>query len=278
MISLPIAAALGHLRPLHRLHFRRLRHGGRHDPDGYPAGADAGGDRHGAPRPHPDRLQRLARLDVAAAYRLAGRRPVRAPARLRRRLPSRPSGLCRASPMALILLGLISIGGLLVPNRFAPDVQRRGHGFGCGALCTVLQLVAASRGRSSTCSSCARISAARTWSPPRRRSRSLGHALKVAYFGQLLFVAAAHRAHRDRCGDRAGADRNAAVATRARGHQRRAVPTLDAGPDRRDRHYLPDPGLDPAVRRPARRHARDGGGAAMSGRAERTAPSSQVRE
>jgi uncharacterized protein len=95
-------------------------------------------------------------------------------------------GLVPSKPTALILLGLISIGGLLVPNRFAPDVQRRGHGFGCGALCTLLQLVAGVSGPILDVFFVRSNLGRKDMVATKAAIQVLGHALKVAYFGQLL--------------------------------------------------------------------------------------------
>jgi uncharacterized membrane protein YfcA len=91
-----------------------------------------------------------------------------------------------SKPITFIALGVLSFTGLLLPSRFAPNILRRPDAFACGALCTALQFVAGVSGpifdvffvrskldRKDTVATKAAI-------------QTLGHFLKVAYFGQLL--------------------------------------------------------------------------------------------
>ena len=57
--------------------------------------------------------------------------------------------------MTLVAVGLVSFLGLWLPDAMAPDITRRWHAVGCGALCTALHLVAGIRGPFSTSRSCA---------------------------------------------------------------------------------------------------------------------------
>ena len=93
--------------------------------------------------------------------------------------------------VTLIVLGVLSFTGLLLPSRFAPSIIRRTDAVACGALCTALQFVAgvsgpifdvffvrSNLGRKDTVATKAAI-------------QTLGHFLKVAYFGQLLVAGTA---------------------------------------------------------------------------------------
>jgi uncharacterized membrane protein YfcA len=95
-------------------------------------------------------------------------------------------GLVPSKPVALIILALTSFAGLLVPNRVAPDMRRHGHGFGCGALCTVLQLVAGVSGPILDVFFVRSDMGRKEMVATKAAIQVLGHSLKVAYFGQLL--------------------------------------------------------------------------------------------
>jgi uncharacterized protein len=94
-----------------------------------------------------------------------------------------------SKPITLIALGLLSVAGLLLPDWLAPNIIRRADAVGCGLLCTALQFIAgvsgpifdvffvkSSLGRKDVVATKAAI-------------QTLGHALKIAYFGQLLATA-----------------------------------------------------------------------------------------
>jgi uncharacterized membrane protein YfcA len=95
-------------------------------------------------------------------------------------------GFVPGKPTALIILALISFGGLLAPRRFAPDVRRWGHGFGCGALCTLLQLVAGVSGPILDVFFVRSDLGRKEMVATKAAIQVFGHSLKVAYFGQLL--------------------------------------------------------------------------------------------
>ncbi len=91
-----------------------------------------------------------------------------------------------SKPVTFIVLGVLSFAGLLLPKRWAPNIMRGPDAVACGALCTALQFVAGVSGpifdvffvrseldRKDTVATKAAI-------------QTLGHFLKVAYFGQLL--------------------------------------------------------------------------------------------
>ena len=94
---------------------------------------------------------------------------------------------CTASKaVALIIIGLTPFAGLLLPGRLAPDLGRCGHDYGCGAICTLLQLLAGVSGPILD------VFFVRSNLDPRQQIATkaavqlLGHFLKVAYYGQLL--------------------------------------------------------------------------------------------
>jgi len=95
-------------------------------------------------------------------------------------------GLVPGKSIALIMLALISFGGLIVPGRFAPDVRRGSHALGCGALCTVLQLVAGVSGPILDVFFVRSDLGRKDMVATKAAIQVVGHALKVAYFGQLL--------------------------------------------------------------------------------------------
>ena len=108
------------------------------------------------------------------------------PGRLQPPLPFAALGLLPGKPVALIILALTSFVGLLVPGRFAPDVRRPWHGFGCGALCTVLQLVAGVSGPIFDVFFVRSDLGRKDMVATKAAIQVLGHFLKVAYFGQVL--------------------------------------------------------------------------------------------
>ena len=88
--------------------------------------------------------------------------------------------------VVLIIIGLTPFLGLLLPGRFAPDLGRRTHAWGCGAICTGLQLLAGVSGPILDVffvrSNLDRHQLVAT----KAAVQLLGHALKAGYFGHLL--------------------------------------------------------------------------------------------
>ena len=91
-----------------------------------------------------------------------------------------------SKPVALIILALISFGGLAVPSRFAPNVRDGRHAFGCGALCTALQLMAGVSGPILDVFFVRSDFGRKDMVATKAAIQVIGHALKVVYFGQLL--------------------------------------------------------------------------------------------
>jgi uncharacterized membrane protein YfcA len=89
-------------------------------------------------------------------------------------------------PTALIILGLLPLIGLLLPRRWSPDIGRRGHGVGCGVICTFVQFMAGVSGPILDVYFVRSSLDRRQLVATKATIQGLGHLLKVAYFGQLL--------------------------------------------------------------------------------------------
>ncbi len=91
-----------------------------------------------------------------------------------------------SKPVALIVLGLTPFVGFALPAKLALNVERRGHPALCGAVCTVLQLLAGVSGpildiffQRSALSRHAIVAT-------KAMTQSLSHSVKIAYFGALV--------------------------------------------------------------------------------------------
>lgn len=96
-----------------------------------------------------------------------------------------------SKPVALLVLGVTPFIGLALPERLVLDVQRRGHPFLCGVICTVLQLVAGVSGPILDVFFVRSKMDRRAVVATKASIQSLGHIIKITYFGGL--VGAAHR-------------------------------------------------------------------------------------
>jgi uncharacterized membrane protein YfcA len=94
--------------------------------------------------------------------------------------------LAPSKATAFIALGLMPFIGLLLPTRFAPNISRPGHGFGFGAICTALQLVAGVAGPVFDVCFVRSELDRREMIATKAAVQALGHVVKIAYFGQLL--------------------------------------------------------------------------------------------
>jgi uncharacterized protein len=94
--------------------------------------------------------------------------------------------LAPSKATAFIALGLMPFIGLLLPIRFAPNIMRPGHGFGFGAVCTALQLVAGVAGPIFDVCFVRSELGRREMIATKAAVQALGHVVKIAYFGQLL--------------------------------------------------------------------------------------------
>jgi uncharacterized membrane protein YfcA len=91
-----------------------------------------------------------------------------------------------SKPIALIGLGLISLAGLCVPQRIAPNINRPADAFACGAICTVLQLIAGVSGPIFDVFFVRSELVRKEIVATKAAIQVFGHAMKVAYFAQLL--------------------------------------------------------------------------------------------
>ncbi|UPJ46790.1 TSUP family transporter [Bradyrhizobium sp. 200] len=88
--------------------------------------------------------------------------------------------------IALIIVGVSPFLGLLLPGRLAPDIGKPSHGHGCGALCTVLQLLAGVSGPILDVFFVRSQLNSRQLIATKAAAQVIGHFLKAAYFGHLL--------------------------------------------------------------------------------------------
>jgi uncharacterized protein len=94
--------------------------------------------------------------------------------------------LTPSTSAALIVLGLMPLIGLCLPGRLAPDIGRGGHAFACGAVCTVLQLLAGVSGPVFDVFFVRSAFDRKEVVATKAAIQVFGHFLKVAYFGPLL--------------------------------------------------------------------------------------------
>ena len=94
--------------------------------------------------------------------------------------------LTPSKPAVLIAVGLVSLGGLWVPSRYAPDITKNAHGFAVGAICTALHLVAGISGPILDVSFVRSDLDRRQTVATKAAVQAIGHLLKVVYFGHVL--------------------------------------------------------------------------------------------
>jgi uncharacterized membrane protein YfcA len=91
-----------------------------------------------------------------------------------------------AKSVTLVTIGVISLVGLWLPPRLAPNIAKRSHAIGVGALCTALHLIAGISGPILDVSFVRTDLDRRQLIATKAMVSTLGHLLKVLYFGQLL--------------------------------------------------------------------------------------------
>jgi uncharacterized membrane protein YfcA len=91
-----------------------------------------------------------------------------------------------SKPATLIVLGLMSLTGLLLPGWLAPNIARPGDGVGCGALCTALQLLSGVSGPIFDVFFVRAALDRKEVVATKAAIQLLGHFLKVVYFARLL--------------------------------------------------------------------------------------------
>jgi len=93
--------------------------------------------------------------------------------------------------VALLVLGLTPFIGLALPKSLVLDVKKRGHPIACGVVCTGLQLLAGISGPILDVFFVRSDMDRRTVVATKASIQSLGHIIKITYFGGM--VAAANR-------------------------------------------------------------------------------------
>jgi len=96
-----------------------------------------------------------------------------------------------SKPVTLIALGLLSFAGLLMPDRLAPSILRRGDAVACGTLCTSLQFVAGVSGPIFVGFFLGGNLGRREIVATKSVCQLFGHGMKLAYFTVLVDQAAA---------------------------------------------------------------------------------------
>lgn len=90
-----------------------------------------------------------------------------------------------AKPVAYILLGLTPFIGFALPKRLALNVDRRGHPLGCGVICTGMQLLAGVSGPLLDVFFVQSKMDRRGVVATKAMSQTLGHFIKIIYFGGI---------------------------------------------------------------------------------------------
>lgn len=94
-----------------------------------------------------------------------------------------------SKPIALIVLGLTPFIALALPKDLALDVQKRGHPFACGLICSALQLVGGVSGPLLDVFFVRSDMDRRAVVATKASTQALGHVVKIGYFGALVGVA-----------------------------------------------------------------------------------------
>jgi len=97
--------------------------------------------------------------------------------------------LVASKPVALLVLGITPFIGLALPEKLVLDVQRRGHPVLCGVVCTGLQLVAGVSGTILDVFFVRSKMDRRAVVATKASIQSLGHVIKITYFGGLVGAA-----------------------------------------------------------------------------------------
>ena len=97
--------------------------------------------------------------------------------------------LVASKPVALLVLGITPFIGLALPEKLVLDVKKRGHPFLCGVVCTGLQLVAGVSGPILDVFFVRSRMDRRAVVATKASIQSLGHVIKIAYFGGLVATA-----------------------------------------------------------------------------------------
>jgi uncharacterized protein len=99
-----------------------------------------------------------------------------------------------SKPVALLIIGLTPFVGLVLPSRAVPDPTRGLQGVGCGAICTVLMLLAGVSGPIFDVFFVRSRLNRKEMIATKGAIQMFSHFLKVAYFGQFLVLGGAELA------------------------------------------------------------------------------------
>src|SRR4029453_7490243 len=140
-------------------------------------------------------LHGLTQIAANLARAWSWRQHIVRPAGLRSTVGALVAGLIVASglltpskPLALILIGLVSFTGLYLPHRLTPNVMVPSQAVGCGTLCTTLQRVAGVAGPLLDVFFAKPGLGRKEIIAPKAAIQSIGHVLKLIYFGRLLLI------------------------------------------------------------------------------------------
>jgi uncharacterized protein len=91
-----------------------------------------------------------------------------------------------SKPVAYIVLGLTPFVGLLLPESLHLNVERKGHPFACGLICTALQLAAGVSGPILDVFFVRSAMTRQQVVATKAVTQSFGHFLKIVYFGGIV--------------------------------------------------------------------------------------------
>ncbi len=94
-----------------------------------------------------------------------------------------------SKPVAYVLLGLTPFVSYVLPARLTLNVDSRGHSFACGLVCMALQLVAGVAGPLLDVFFVRSAMDRRSVVATKAMSQTLGHLIKIVYFGGLSLLA-----------------------------------------------------------------------------------------
>lgn len=94
-----------------------------------------------------------------------------------------------SKPMAFIVLGLTPFVSLALPEKLHLNVERRGHSFACGGVCSVLSLVAGVSGPILDVFFVRSRMGRQAVVATKAMTQSASHLLKIVYFGGIVAAA-----------------------------------------------------------------------------------------
>ena len=94
-----------------------------------------------------------------------------------------------SKPIALVVMGLTPFLTLVLPEKLHLNVERRGHSFACGVVCSVLSLTAGVSGPILDVFFVRSKMGRQAVIATKAMTQSFSHLLKIAYFGGLVRVA-----------------------------------------------------------------------------------------